>query len=314
VKKMDKEKPKVFISYSSLDGDFAELMKVKLELSEIEVWRDVHEIAAGEEWRNEIDYGLLNADSIIVILNQNSVKSSYVTYEWAFALGNGKNIIPVLLEECEIHPRIRVLQYLDFRNQNRPWDKLADRIRQLQATSSSSTDISGGLSLEQILEGIKSLANAKSEGKRSVDPIDLTAAASKMINASNYLKSVETKLDTILWVNDNPNSNIYEREALKSLGFKFEMALNTDEATKKLEDNKYAAIISDMDRAEGPDEGYVLLKKVRQTDKNTPYIIYAGSNKIEYKVMAQEKGAQGSTNRPDELIDLVTTHIKSQPF
>ena len=69
---MDIEKPKVFISYSSSDGDFAELMKLKLELSDIEVWRDVHEIAAGEVWRNEIDYGLLNSDSIIIILNQKS--------------------------------------------------------------------------------------------------------------------------------------------------------------------------------------------------------------------------------------------------
>ena len=64
--------------------------------------------------------------------------------------------------------------------------------------------------------------------------------------------------------------------------------------------------------AEGHDEGYVLLKQVRQKDKQTPYIIYSGSNKLEHKIMAQERGAQGATNRPDELIDLVTTHIRSQ--
>ena len=310
---MDKEKPKVFISYSSSDGDFAELMKMKLESSNIEVWRDVHEISPGEEWRNEIDYGLLNSDSIIIVLNQNSSKSSYVTYEWAFALGNGKNIIPILLEECEIHPRIRVLQYLDFKDKKRPWDKLVNRVNQLQKTISSKKGTTGELLLEQIFEGIKSLANANSESGQNIDSGDLAAAANKMINASNYLKSVETKLDTILWVDDRPDNNIYERDAFKSLGFKFDLALSTDEAIKKLKTNKYAAIISDMGRVEGPDEGYVLLKKVRQKDKETPYIIYAGSNRIEHKIMAQEKGAQGSTNRADELIDLVTTHIKAQP-
>jgi len=113
---MEKNQPKVFISYSSADGDFAELMKMKLEQSNIIVWRDLYEISAGEDWRNEIDYGLLNSDTILVVLNKNSSKSSYVTYEWSFALGNGKNIIPILVEECEIHPRIKVLQHFDFKN------------------------------------------------------------------------------------------------------------------------------------------------------------------------------------------------------
>ncbi len=307
---MEEEKPKVFISYPSSDGDFAELMKMKLESSNIFVWRDVHEISAGEEWRNEIDYGLLNSDSIIIVLNQDSCKSSYVTYEWAFALGNGKNIIPILLEECDIHPRIKVLQYLDFKDKKRPWDKLINRINHLYKTISSKKGNDGELSLEQIFEGIKSLANANADEGKNIGSGDLAAAANKMINASNYLKSVETKLDTILWVDDRPDNNIFEREAFNSLGFKFDLALSTNEALKKLKLNKYAAIISDMGRVEGSDEGYVLLKKVRLKDKETPFIIYAGSNKLEHKIMAQEKGAQGSTNRANELIDLVTTHIR----
>jgi len=306
------KKPKVFISYSSKDGDFAELAKMKLEQDDIDVWRDIYEISAGEEWRNEIGYGLLNSDSIIVILNESSSKSSYVTYEWAFALGNGKKIIPVLIDDCEIHPRIKVLQYLDFKDNKRPWDKLIKQINKLHKINPLTKATNGELSIEQIFEGIKSLANANIEGGQSIDSGDIAAAANKMISASNYLKSVETKLDTILWVDDRPDNNTYERDAFKSLGFKFDLALNTNEALNLLKSNKYAAIISDMGRAEGADEGYVLLKKIRQSDKETPFIIYAASNRIEHKVMAQEKGAQGSTNSADELIDLVTTHIKSQ--
>ncbi len=308
------EKPKVFISYSSIDGDFAELMKMKLESAEITVWRDAHEILAGQEWRNEIDYGLLNADLVIVLLNKNACNSSYVTYEWAFALGNGKKIIPVLLEPCAIHPRIEVVQYLDFQNGKRPWPLLIDRIRQLHQNSSSARNTDGNLSLEQIIEGIKSLANAKSKGERDTDSGDLAAAANKMINASNYLRSKQTKLDTILWVDDRPSNNVYERKALQSLGFKFNLALSTKEAMELLKTNKYATIISDMGRVEGPQEGYVLLEKVRANDQETPFIIYAGSNSVEHKIMAQEKGAQGSTNRPDELIGLVAIHMRSQAF
>jgi len=135
-----------------------------------------------------------------------------------------------------------------------------------------------------------------------------------MMNARKYLNSIESKLDTILWVDDRPNNNLNERDAFETLGFKFDLALSTNEAIKMLKTNKYAIIISDMGRVEGPQEGYLLLKKVRQTDKETPFIIYAGSNLLEHKVMAQEKGAQGSTNRANELVDLVTTHVKNSPI
>lgn len=308
---MEKNSPKVFISYSSLDRDFAELMKMKLENSEISVWKDVYEISPGEEWRNEIDYGLLNSDTIIIIFNQNSSKSSYVTYEWAFGLGNGKNIIPVLTQDCEIHPRIKVLQFLDFRDQSRPWDKLISTIKDLAKSKSLSGQQNGELSLQQIFEGIKSLANANAKFQnRTTESHDIVEATDQIMNARNYLQSIKNKSDTILWVDDRPDNNKHERDAFKTLGFKFDLAQSTNEALKQLNANKYAAIISDMGRNEGPDEGYVLLKQIRRTDKETPFIIYASSNSLEHKIMAQEKGAQGATNRANELIDLVTTHVK----
>ncbi|MGA1840344.1 MAG: hypothetical protein ACMUIU_06935 [bacterium] len=76
-----------------------------------------------------------------------------------------------------------------------------------------------------------------------------------------------------------------------------------------LAQEKYSAIISDMGRKEGPKEGYVLLEKLREHDKITPFFIYAGSNKPEYKKMAKEKGAQGCTNNPQELYKIVTSYI-----
>lgn len=64
-----------------------------------------------------------------------------------------------------------------------------------------------------------------------------------------------------------------------------------------------------MGRVEGPREGYVLLEKVRQTDKGTPYFIYAGSNSSEHKKEAEQRGAQGTTNNPHELIEMVTKYV-----
>ena len=109
----------------------------------------------------------------------------------------------------------------------------------------------------------------------------------------------------ILWVDDRPENNAYERQAFESQGIQVSLALSTDEALENLKSNKYAAIISDMGRKEGPQEGYVLLEKLRTNGNDTPFFIYAGSNAPEHKKMARERGAQGSTNRAQELFQLV---------
>src|SRR5205085_5064234 len=82
----------------------------------------------------------------------------------------------------------------------------------------------------------------------------------------------------VLWVDDRPNNNIYERQAFEAVGIRFTPALSTNEALELLERNKYAAIISDMGRREGPKEGYILLDTIRQQGNKTPFFIYAGSN------------------------------------
>jgi CheY-like chemotaxis protein len=302
----------VFISYNSKNEDFAELVKLKLEREDIHVWKDTNQIDAGTEWRNEIDQGLLNCEIILVLLNQISTKSPYMTYEWAFALGNGKTIIPLMIEECEIHPRIKILQYMDFKDGKRPWEKLIERVKKIKKSSTKLkvSDLTVE-ELEKLIKGSKYLAseNAKFEG-REIQANEVTLVANQIVNAKSVFETQPEKNNTILWVDDRPENNTYEREALGLIGFKFDLALSTNEALKLLSKKRYLAIISDMGRVEGPKEGYVLLKEVRKTNKTIPFFIYAGSNLLEHKVEAQEKGAQGSTNRATELIDLITTHVQ----
>ncbi|RAP78466.1 response regulator [Paenibacillus montanisoli] len=113
----------------------------------------------------------------------------------------------------------------------------------------------------------------------------------------------------ILWVDDNPDNNIMERKAFEELGLKFSIAKSTNEALDMLRYNKFAAIISDMGRLEGPREGYVLLESTRKMGNLTPFFIYAGSNLPEHKREALEKGAQGSTNNLQELFVSVNKAI-----
>lgn len=127
----------------------------------------------------------------------------------------------------------------------------------------------------------------------------------ELVSNTKQKHSTEKWKNRILWVDDRPNNNIHERQALEAQGLHFQLALSTDEALSILEREKFAVIISDMGRNEGPQEGYVLLDKLRESNNKTPFVIYAGSNIPEYKKIARERGALGSTNRVQELFQLV---------
>ena len=314
---MGQEKPTVFISYSSEDADFADLVKMKLTVANIDVWMDQDELDAGEEWRNEIDLGIIESDAIIVILTPESCKSAYVTYEWAFAIGRKKKVIPILYKSADIHPRINVLQYLDFTTQkNKPWGQLLNQVIKITRENSQDSipsNLVSGMTVDDLkglLSGIMSLANATAKNeRRHTNQNDISEATINIANANINLEQSNTKLTTILWVYDRPANNTYEREAFSSLGINIDLALSTNEALEKLKMKNYSAIISDMGRVEGPREGYVLLEKVRITNKATPYFIYARSNRKNHKQEAEYRGAQGTTNNPKELIELVTKYV-----
>lgn len=132
--------PQAFISYSSKDGIFADLAKMKLQEAGVQVWLDQTAIRGGEEWRKAIDEEISSSDVILVVITPQSCESPYVTYEWAFALGKGLKVIPLILEHAEIHPRLAVLHYLDFQHKKAfPWKALFQEIP-ADATSNDDAD------------------------------------------------------------------------------------------------------------------------------------------------------------------------------
>lgn len=120
----------LFLSHSKVDGDFAELLKHRLEQKGFTAWIDTDRLVPGVDWRQEIDDSIRSAFAVIAIMSPDARSSEYVTYEWAFAWGTGKRIIPIMLRETPLHPRLATLQYLDFTNRNaRPWPKLYDTLQ-----------------------------------------------------------------------------------------------------------------------------------------------------------------------------------------
>jgi CheY-like chemotaxis protein len=144
-------------------------------------------------------------------------------------------------------------------------------------------------------------ASAKQPGNSAgVKEAQFREIVNVVLNTHRQQKPATWK-NRVLWVDDRPENNVYERQAFEAQGVEFSLALSTDEAIEL----KFAAIISDMGRKEGPQEGYVLLEKLRSLEDKTPFAIYTGSNLPAHKKMARERGAIGSTNRAEELFQLV---------
>ncbi|MBR6095605.1 MAG: response regulator [Oscillospiraceae bacterium] len=114
----------------------------------------------------------------------------------------------------------------------------------------------------------------------------------------------------ILWVDDRPENNVYERKMMERYGLEFSLALSTQQALALMKTHEFALIISDMGRKEGPEAGYVLLEQVRALDKTIPFLFYAGSRKPDHIAKSIRRGAQYCTNDPAELIQLVLGLVK----
>jgi len=121
-----------FISHSKSDGDFAELLKFRIEGKGHKGWIDTDRLSPGVDWRSEIDDAIRNCTALIAIMSPDGRESEYVTYEWAFAWGSEKRIIPIMLHQTSLHPRLATLQFLDFtKRESRPWLDLFDTVNSL---------------------------------------------------------------------------------------------------------------------------------------------------------------------------------------
>lgn len=113
----------------------------------------------------------------------------------------------------------------------------------------------------------------------------------------------------VLWVDDLPDNNIFERQAFAAVGLRFTLEFSTKEALDRLSERRFAAIISDMGRREGSREGYVLLDALRQRDDHTPLFFYTASKAPELRRETVKHGGQGCTNNPRELFEMVTRAV-----
>jgi CheY-like chemotaxis protein len=179
----------------------------------------------------------------------------------------------------------------------------------LEATGKRKVEAVAAIAAAQAESGAKRVSSSSS----ATSP-DLIRISDAVINSSQLITSsaIRSSINkTILWVDDEPENNLYERKAFRALGFRVWNARSTEDALRFIQDdNQVDVVISDMSRPEGPQAGYELLEKIQRLGVDVPFIIYSSTNTYEQKAMAKQKGAFGSTTDAGRLTELVLNAVK----
>ncbi|MCW5519393.1 toll/interleukin-1 receptor domain-containing protein [Aureitalea sp. L0-47] len=105
---------KIFFSYSRDNSDFVLGLAKDLRDTGANVWLDQLDIKPGTRWDKSIETALEDSGTLLVVLSKSSVASHNVMDEVSYALEEGKTVVPILLEECDVPFRLRRLQFADF--------------------------------------------------------------------------------------------------------------------------------------------------------------------------------------------------------
>jgi hypothetical protein len=108
----------IFISYSRMDREFVDELIGQVENRGFDVWVDRKDIGGGKEWRAAISQAISECSFFMLVLSPNSVDSRKVTQEVSLADEQGRKIIPIRYQQCEVPHELNLqlagLQWIDF--------------------------------------------------------------------------------------------------------------------------------------------------------------------------------------------------------
>jgi CheY-like chemotaxis protein len=154
------------------------------------------------------------------------------------------------------------------------------------------------------------IASSPAAQGAQMDPSQAAAVVAQAVPDTRTYRRIHGA--RVLWVDDRPDNNRYERQSLEALGVDFSLSTSTEDALAQLSHRRFDLVLSDMGRPPDPHAGYTLLDDMRRRGDQTPFVIYASSRAAEHVAEARRHGAVGCTNSPTELIELVTQVLTSE--
>ncbi len=107
----------VFLVYAQADTEIMDNIRRSLRRQGFTVWSNQTDILTGEAFKQAINRGIEEADSIVYLLSPDSLQSQYCQYELEYALALNKRVVPILvnpLGAVKSSPELASLQYIDL--------------------------------------------------------------------------------------------------------------------------------------------------------------------------------------------------------
>jgi TIR domain len=106
--------PKIFISYSHSDKDWAEKFAETMIKSGMNVWFDQFNVKAGEPLSDAIEKGLRESDVVVLLISPENINRPNLFFELGASLSMNKTIVPVVPENLDSHSLPLPLQRIKF--------------------------------------------------------------------------------------------------------------------------------------------------------------------------------------------------------
>lgn len=213
----------------------------------------------------------------------------------------------LLLGLIVVTPFISKLKVLEIGGAKAEWrDEAVVGLKEIVGVLRAHND-----SLLKVYDDLAVTGSDREPGPESELPPDRSRSA-----VAGETPSALRPLERILWVDDHPEGNYYERESLQRL-VRIRTATSTAEALAVVREGAVDAVISDIVRAEkgttDVDAGWRLADAVHAIDPRLPIFFYAGEDSVQRnEVSLTDAGADVVTSSFVELTSALRRRITRQ--
>lgn len=128
-------RPMIFISYSSIDTEWAQTLRARLERDGLSCWMAPEDIRAGQDYASEIPAAIANCSVFLLLLTDNAQRSTWIPKELDTAINLSKPIIPFVADGLVMIPAfvfklVNVQAVMATGNDEKDYDSLAKALRQ----------------------------------------------------------------------------------------------------------------------------------------------------------------------------------------
>ena len=125
------ESHKVFISYGHRDRQWVREFADELSNEGINAWMDEKDIKWGDSWEDKLEEALRRSETMVFIVDPESLTSSNSNFELGVALGAGKRLIAIVDRDVPVKDLPGPIRSRRYRTKERPKETARDVARAL---------------------------------------------------------------------------------------------------------------------------------------------------------------------------------------